>query len=202
MTVSACLKCGECAVRERRADLRIERSGREKIFSDWQMFCSSCENVSYEGHQISEHERARADAIRELEGLLSPDELLAIRTKYQLKQTDLEQMLSTGPKTWTRWERGKIPQSKAADTLIRIIATDPGVARWLMLQAGVDNPDADATFRRIELDARALTRAKLQAELGDQPSADLERYADHLADTAFDTVRDAHRQAASRILAA
>ena len=33
------------------------------------------------------------------------------------QQTDSEAKLSTEPKTRTRWERGKVPQSKAADQL-------------------------------------------------------------------------------------
>jgi putative zinc finger/helix-turn-helix YgiT family protein len=112
------------------------------------MVCAACGNVSYRNTQISEHELAVASAIREMEGLLSPAELLSIRLKYRLKQTDMEQMLSTGPKTWTRWERGKIPQSKAADQLIRLIADDPDIAHRLMVQAGINNAEATATFEQ------------------------------------------------------
>ena len=33
------------------------------------------------------------------------------------QQTDSEAKLSTEPKAWTQWERGKVPQSKVADRL-------------------------------------------------------------------------------------
>ncbi len=192
-----CLRCGADAVGERVIDVVVHHNGKSATIQDRQSFCTACENVSYIGKQISEHELAVASAIREMDGLLSPDELYRIRAKYRFKQTDMEQMLSTGPKTWTRWERGKIPQSKATDKLIRLIAEDPYIARRLMLQAGVDNLDAEATFEQIERDAKRLARTLLRAELGDRPSAEMERLADRVADRAFDTVRDVRRRAAS-----
>lgn len=158
MTASQCLKCGVTAVHERWVDEAVERNGKIKFISDRQMFCGSCENVCYEGDQISEHERARADAIRELEELLAPDELFHIRTKYRLEPTDLERMLSTGPGTWRRWERGKIPQSKEADTMIRFIADDPRVGLGPLLQALLDNAEADPSARLIGQDAEAQMR--------------------------------------------
>ncbi len=78
----------------------------------------------------------------------------------------MEQMLSTGPKTWTRWERGKITQTRAADRFIRAIADDPYLARRLMRDAGVENPEAEEVFARIEHDERLRARAALRAELG------------------------------------
>lgn len=60
----------------------------------------------------------------------------------------MEQILSTGPKTWTRWERGKITQTKAADKFIRAIADDPYLARRLMRDAGVEDPEAEEVFAR------------------------------------------------------
>jgi hypothetical protein len=78
----------------------------------------------------------------------------------------MEAMLSVGPKTWTRWERGKVPQSKAADTLIRVLADDSEVARHLMERAGIDNPAALEVFARIDEDTTQLAEASLRAEIG------------------------------------
>ena len=203
MTAERCLACGEpSSVLEKVVPLKVESGGKSTVIQDRRMVCDKCGNVSYVGAQISEHERAAAAAIREIEGLLSADELQRIRAKYRLKQTDMEQMLSTGPKTWTRWERGKVPQSKAADKLIRLIAEDPDVARRLMEQAGIDNPEASATFAQIEADAKLISRAAIRAELRRFQDGDIERVVDRAADAAFETVRDARRQAAARSEAA
>ena len=153
-------------------------------------------NVSYVGDQISRHELAVAAKIRELDGLLSAEELRRIRLKYALRQTDLEAMLSVGPKTWTRWERGKIPQSKAADTLIRVLAENPEVARRLMEQARVDNPAATAVFAAIDEAARRVAIASLRAEIGDRPTdVDIDR----IAARAVDLVRAARQKWGAKV---
>ena len=139
-----------------------------------------------------------------MDGLLSAEELRLIRAKYRLKQTDLEKMLDTGSKTWTRWERGKVPQSKTADKLIRVIAEDPEIARRLMLEAGVKNAEAEAVFARIDEDAKLLARIAVRREVGsvlgqgnvDQRS---QHFADQLADRAYETVRDVRRKAAAHV---
>ncbi|WP_437871020.1 type II TA system antitoxin MqsA family protein [Methylorubrum extorquens] len=188
MTAERCLECGETAVEERVAPFVVERGGKTATIQDRRMVCSACGNVSYRGAQVSAHELAVAEAVREMDGLLSARELAAIRDKYRLKQTDMEQMLSTGPKTWTRWERGKVPQSKAADRFIRAIAGDPYLARRLMRAAGVVNAEAEAMFAEIERDARRVAEAMVRAELRQQGFLDDERVGRIATAKAFEAV--------------
>jgi hypothetical protein len=114
----------------------------------------------------------------------------------------MEQMLSTGEKTWTRWERGKVPQGKAADKLIRLIAEDPDVARRLMEQSGIDNQDAAAAFARIEEDARRLSRALVRAEIRHLQDGETNMITEKVAEKVFEAARDIRRQAAAEASAA
>lgn len=202
MTSSRCPECGKDALEERIEPFAVEIDGQSRTIQDRRTVCRHCGNVSYVGAQNSEHELAVAAVIREIEGLLSAAELQHIRQKYRFRQTDMEQILSTGPKTWTRWERGKVPQNKAADKLIRLIGEDPDIARRLMEQAGVDNPEAAAVFARIESDARDLGRALLRAEFRSLQTQDPAQIADRLADKAFDAARDLRRRASEQAAAA
>lgn len=194
MTVERCVACGAFALNERAVPFDFLHGGKSRVIQDRQTICGNCGNVSYVGQQVSDHQRAVASAIREMDGLLSAEALQQIRAKYRFKQTDMEAMLSTGPKTWTRWERGKVPQNKAADKLIRLIAEDPYVARRLMEQAGIDNPEAAAIFLRIDEDAKHIGRALVRAQLRRLQGADPDAIADQVADTAFETARAAQRQ--------
>ena len=198
MTGEQCPKCGQAGVQERVAPFAFEHGGKSMSIEDRQMFCENCGNISYAGKQISDHEYAVARAIREAEGLLSAEELRRIRSKYRLRQTDMEQMLSVGPKTWTRWERGKVPQSKAADKLIRLIAEDPDVAHRLMEQAAIDNPEAAEAFARIEADAWRVLLALLGVEPGKVRDRDVGLFTSRPAGEAFQTMRAARREAAAR----
>jgi len=164
----SCSLCGEAALAEQLVPFMLVHGGKQAVIDDVQTVCGSCGNISYVGDQASRHELAVAAKIREMDGLLSAEDLRRIRVKYALRQTDLEAMLSVGPKTWTRWERGRVPQSKAADTLIRVLADDPDVARRLMEQAGIDNPAAAFVFAGIDEDAKRLAAADLRAQIGDK----------------------------------
>lgn len=202
MSLDRCTACDDGVVEERVEPLLVQHDGQSATIQDRRTVCAACGTVSYRGSQISEHERAVAAAIREMDGLLSAEELLRIRTKYRLKQTDLEQMLSTGPKTWTRWERGKVPQSKPADKLIRLMAEDPELTRQLMRQSGVVNAEAEAAIEGFERDAKMLMRRFVMDEIGAAPSAEMERLAERILDVSVGTMRDARRQVAERGAAA
>ena len=159
------------------------------------MVCNECGIISYVGSQISEHELSVAAAIRDIDGLLSADELRRIRAKYKFKQTDMEKMLSTGEKTWTRWERGKVPQGKAADKLLRIMSRDPKVARRLMEEAEIVNPDALAVFDDIDRRVYSVSHALFRAEFR-RLEIDMKAIgADQMADEAFAMARDVLRRA-------
>ena len=160
-----CVACGQATLAERVVPFEFRHGQKTATIQDCQTVCGTCGTVSYVGEQASRHELAVAAQIREMDGLLSPEELRNIRQKYALRQTDLEAMLSVGPKTWTRWERGKVPQSKAADTLIRVLATNPEVARDLMQGAGIDNPAAATILADIDENARRLATEVLQADI-------------------------------------
>lgn len=161
-----CSVCDTGTLTEQVVPFLLSHGSKEIMIEDHRTVCAACGAVSYVGAQISRHELAVASKIREMDGLLSADTLRRIRLKYKFRQTDLEAMLSVGPKTWTRWERGKVPQSKTADTLIRVLADDPEVARRLMQQARIDNPDAAEVFAAIDEDTKRLAEANLRAQMG------------------------------------
>ncbi|MFC3125088.1 type II TA system antitoxin MqsA family protein [Pseudoroseomonas globiformis] len=186
-----CVNCGQAAVCERTVPFDVERDGQRVTIQDRQTYCAACGQVSYRGNQISEHERAVAAATRQMLGLLTSDELQAIRKKYFLLQREMEEMLSIGPKTWVRWERGKVVQSKSVDKLIRSIAEDPALAQKLMHDACIDNPEAEAAFQRFHEQARSRAAEVMQSRLGHVAGADYGAVAE-------DVIRAIHLSASGR----
>jgi putative zinc finger/helix-turn-helix YgiT family protein len=183
-----CVECGHASLVERVAPFTFAHGGKHATIEDRHTFCPICGTVSYVGAQADQHELAVAAKIREIEGLPSADDLRRIRQKYALRQTDLEATLSVGPKTWTRWERGKVPQSKAADTLIRLIDQDPAVVRRLMEKADVVNPVASAVLAHMDDELYQRAKNGLIARLGSSlPTQD----PSQLAARAIDAVRNA-----------
>lgn len=97
--------------------------------------CKDCGNY-VENPRITEADlRAFYDAYKSAAGLLTSEEIVAIRKKHGLSAERFAQLLGFGAKTVTRHENGAI-QSKEADYLMRLARRDD-VARELSEWSGV-----------------------------------------------------------------
>lgn len=89
--------------------------------------CSTC------GHRTASNEQAVAneqtirrayaeerDMLRTRDGLLSSDEISAIRKKFTLTQRDAAILFGGGPNAFNKYESGEVLQSVAMDRLLRL----------------------------------------------------------------------------------
>lgn len=82
--------------------------------------------------QDAEMMRLRAFGIyRKMHGLLSADEIRAIRERYALTQAELARLLRLGGNTVSRWEAGRNVQTAAMDVLLRLLRDLPGSLEYL-----------------------------------------------------------------------
>ena len=111
---------------------------RTATVEDFFYRCSHCGEEVYLGGMMDNTLRRAAAVIRAEDGLLAPDEIVALRGKYGLSQAELERLIGAGEKTVVRWERGTVAQNKTADTLLRVLADHPVVVAQLAGERGVD----------------------------------------------------------------
>jgi putative zinc finger/helix-turn-helix YgiT family protein len=93
--------------------------------------CSSCGEVVL---RFQDAKRLHEDAVaiyRRKHGLLSGDEIRALRKQFDLTQADLARLLRLGGNTVSRWESGRNVQTGAMDMLLRIIRDLPGGIDYL-----------------------------------------------------------------------
>ena len=82
--------------------------------------------------------RLSEDAIanyRRKHGLLSANEIRAIRERFGLTQAEFARLLRLGANTLSRWESGRNVQTEAMDTLLRLIRDLPGSIDYLRTHA-------------------------------------------------------------------
>jgi HTH-type transcriptional regulator / antitoxin MqsA len=123
---AVCPVCGAGemeVVRERRSVAADD--GATLHFDDEFTRCRKCGVDYYTRDQSLASSRARAGVLRAHEGLLSPQDIRAIRERLGYTQAQLEGALRVGPKTVVRWEKGTVRQSRAVDRLLRVLATHP-----------------------------------------------------------------------------
>jgi HTH-type transcriptional regulator/antitoxin MqsA len=131
MTAPAAVVCPVCGanevelVRERRQIAADD--GTTLDFDDELTRCKKCGVDYYTRDQSLASSRSRAAVLRAYEGLLSPQEIRAIRDRLGYTQAQLEQVLGVGRKTVVRWEKGTVRQSRLADRFLRTLAAHPNI---------------------------------------------------------------------------
>jgi len=117
---------------QKRGTLRLPVNGEEiAVPSSHHLSCPKCGEVVL-GFQDAKRLHEDAIAIyRKKHGLLSADEIRAIRERFNLKQADLAGLLRLGANTVSRWESGKNVQTAAMDMLLRLIRDLPGSIEYL-----------------------------------------------------------------------
>jgi len=127
----ACPVCGTKMV-EKRSTLRLPVNGEEiAVPHAAHLSCAKCGEVVL---RFQDAKRLGEDAIaiyRRKHGLLSADELRAIRERFGLTQAELTRLLRLGANTVSRWESGRNVQTAAMDMLLRLIRDLPGSIDYL-----------------------------------------------------------------------
>ena len=97
-------------------------------------YCDQTDEFYADEKQVSLNDLAMKDAYRKKTGLLTADQIIEIRSKYGISQTDLCLLLGWGGKTITRYEGHQV-QDMAHDTILRKVNSDP---EWFLqlLHAG------------------------------------------------------------------
>jgi HTH-type transcriptional regulator/antitoxin MqsA len=96
--------------------------------------CATCGERFFTPDQAKAVSLAVKRQARVEAGLLTPEEIVAIRQKLGLSQSELERLFGLGSKVVTRWETGRVVQGKAADVALRLLALDPENLKRLRLR--------------------------------------------------------------------
>ena len=87
-------------------------------------YCDQADEFFADELQISRNDIAMKNAYRKKMGLLTADQIAAIRARYGISQSDLCLLLGWGGKTITRYESHQV-QDAAHDTILRKLDADP-----------------------------------------------------------------------------
>ena len=127
----ACPACGATMV-VRRSTLRLPVNGEEiAVPSATHLRCLICGEILL---RYQDSKRLGEDAIaiyRKKHGLLSADEIRAIRERFELTQVDLARLLRLSANTVSRWESGRNVQTAAMELLLRRRRDLPGSIDYL-----------------------------------------------------------------------
>ena len=126
-----CPLCGLGTVSVVDGPVRVDFRDASYVVSLRHEECSSCGEQFFSPAEVDQLQSLAAGAARHERGLLTPDEIRALRRDLGLSQERLERLLGLGPKTVVRWEKGTVFQSVAADRLLRSLRFFPELLELL-----------------------------------------------------------------------
>ena len=154
MDCPLCDKMHEIEERKRVATLTIK--GEEISYEERFYFCANAdedENEFETGMMTNVNLLNARNAYRIKHGLLTSNDIIAIRESYGLSQVDLARLLGWGEATISRYE-SKAIQDGAYDTMLRLIKDNP-LKALEFLKKNVDN---FSNSKRVEIRAKIIEK--------------------------------------------
>jgi putative zinc finger/helix-turn-helix YgiT family protein len=122
--LSRCPNCGHSPLEERTITDRFEYSGDEggpvaiEVPDVPVEFCPQC-GETYLGPAAA---RAQHRAVCQALGMLTPEEIRAIREQFGPTPAEFAQLTGIDESTLSRWESGRLLQNRAMDRYLRLLA--------------------------------------------------------------------------------
>ena len=123
-------------MKEERGRLGVPVNGEEvSVANVPYMRCPACREVVLRLADARWLDREAIARYRGKRGLLSAEEIRALRERAGLTQGELARLLGLGPNTLSRWEAGRNAQTAAMDILLRLVRDVPGSLNYLRSRA-------------------------------------------------------------------
>jgi putative zinc finger/helix-turn-helix YgiT family protein len=126
-----CSTCGSTLRRQAGGAVLSINGERVSVPGFPHLRCRSCGEAVLSLAEARELQRRAIERYRQKYGLLSADEIRAIRRRHDLTQGEFARLLRIGGNTISRWEAGRNVQSAAMDVLLRLIRDLPDSLRYL-----------------------------------------------------------------------
>ena len=153
----SCPLCGKThELEERKRSVTITLKGEEITYEERFYFCTNAaedENKFETGAMTNANLLNARNAYRIKKGLLTSDEIVAIRESYGLSQVDLAKLLGWGEATISRYE-SKAIQDEAYDTMLRLVKDNPLQALEFLKK----NADKFSLTKRVEIRAKIVEK--------------------------------------------
>ncbi len=121
-----CPICGEGLLKKKIIQETFSYKGNYRTIENYIVYeCSDCGESIVDPKTLKETEKIIRDFHREVDGLLTSEEIKKIRNQLGYTQNDFSRILGGGIKSFTRYENGTVTQSKSMDNLLRIIQKYP-----------------------------------------------------------------------------
>lgn len=116
-----CPLCKEGHTTLHHAQTEVEYAGQKGVIETQLRRCDVCESELVGDVEGRANKRAMIAFRKTVDGLLTGEEIRAIRDKYRLTQTQAAQLFGGGPVAFSKYENDDVAHSEAMDSLLRLV---------------------------------------------------------------------------------
>lgn len=122
-----CTFCLSDNIEERHAVTAFTYRERDMTltYDEYYTHCNHCGEEYVTLEQARRSDKSADYARRQADGLLTPDEIKALRKAFALTQAQAAQIFGGGKNAFAKYERGEVRQSVAMDKLLRVVQKHP-----------------------------------------------------------------------------
>ncbi len=130
-----CHSCGGKMVRDVRADT-VTYKGKSVAVEQPGGYCTKCDEVVLDGPDAGIAEATFVRLKADVDGILTPREVRAIREKLGISQREAGRILGGGPRSFQKYESGTDWVTRSMTNLLRLLDADPRRLREIKGEAG------------------------------------------------------------------
>lgn len=149
-TLKPCRACGEGSLRPNTVQDIYLYKGKEYPITLHFSECDVCGCELSDASDALKDDRAATKIRKQVDGLLTGAEVLAIRQSLGLTQAQAAKVFGGGAVAFSKYEHDDVAQSEAMDKLIRSAVEVPAQREWLFTRAGLA-PLHSLEFEQVEL---------------------------------------------------
>ena len=130
MKAKKCPICGVGVLEKKIETETFEYKGEtQKLPNSVTYACAECGEAVVDNATLKESGKVLKNFQREVDGLLTGEQIKAVRKKLGLTQEQMAVIVGGGLKSMARYESGQVCQSKGMDNLLRILDAFPETLR-------------------------------------------------------------------------
>lgn len=154
-TQELCPLCGEGHVTAQVEQIENEYKGQKVQLPQHFKQCDHCGSDFAGAAETKLNKRALMAWRKQVDGLLTGAEIIALRNQYDLTQAQAAQLFGGGPVAFSKYENDDVSQSEAMDTLLRLVRRSPEAFRALQEEKGM-------AAKPVEVNAAINSRPSLR----------------------------------------
>jgi HTH-type transcriptional regulator/antitoxin MqsA len=132
-----CSICGEGRVTDHVDQVEAEYNGHKGNVPLHYQLCDACMSDSAGAVQMRANKRGMIAFRKQVDGLLSGAEILALRKRYGLNQQQAARLFGGGPVAFSKYENDDVAHSEAMDKLLRLVLRSEMAFKELVEQEGM-----------------------------------------------------------------